>query len=246
MADRYWVGGTGTWDSTSTANWSTASGGSTGASVPTATDNVFFDANSNVGTGAFTVTMANTPRVCNDITISGLDGAMTLAGTSIGLTVSGSLFFPATNFTRSYTGTTTFNATTTGKTVTTNGVTFGNAVTFNGVGGVWTLGSAISLSGSVLSVTNGTFDTSASNYAITTGTLNSNNSNTRTINLNASTVTIDGSTAISFTTATNLTFNAGTSQINVTSTLPSFSGGGQTFYNVSFTDRKSTRLNSSH
>ena len=50
-----------------------------------------------------------------------------------------------------------------------------------------------------------------------------------------STVTIDGSTAISFTTATNLTFNAGTSQINVTSTLPSFSGGGQTFYNVSFT-----------
>ena len=116
MADRYWVGGTGTWSSTNTANWSDSSGGGTGASVPTAADNVFFDANSNVGTGAFTVTMANSPRVCNDITISGLDGTMTLAGAAIGLTVSGSLSFPATNLTRTYTGTTTFNATTTGKT----------------------------------------------------------------------------------------------------------------------------------
>ena len=98
MADRYWVGGTGTWDGTSTTNWSASSGGAGGASVPTAADNVFFDANSNVGTGAFTVTMATTPRVCNDFTASGLDGVMTLAGTSIGLTVSGSLDWPATNF----------------------------------------------------------------------------------------------------------------------------------------------------
>ena len=36
MADRYWVGGAGTWNTTSTTNWSTASGGSSGASVPTA------------------------------------------------------------------------------------------------------------------------------------------------------------------------------------------------------------------
>ena len=87
MADRYWVGGTGTWSSTNTANWSASSGGATGASVPTASDNVFFDVNSNVGTGAFTCTMANTPRVCNDFTASGLDGTMTLAGSGIGLNV---------------------------------------------------------------------------------------------------------------------------------------------------------------
>ena len=61
MADRYWVGGTGTWSSTNTANWSASSGGASGASVPTAADDVFFDANSNTGTTAFTVTMANTP-----------------------------------------------------------------------------------------------------------------------------------------------------------------------------------------
>lgn len=58
MANRYWVGGTGTWDATSTANWAATSGGAAGASAPTAVDNVFFDANSNVGTGAFTVTVS--------------------------------------------------------------------------------------------------------------------------------------------------------------------------------------------
>jgi hypothetical protein len=156
MADRYWILGTGSWSSTNTVNWSDSSGGLGGFSVPTASDNVFFDANSNVGTGAFTVTMANTPRVCNDFLAAGLDGTMTLAGTSIGLTVSGSLTFQATNFTRTYTGTTTFNATTTGKTVTTNGVAFGGTVDFNGVSGGWTLGSALTCG--VFNLTNGTFD----------------------------------------------------------------------------------------
>lgn len=36
MANRYWVGGAGTWDLTNTANWSTTSGGAGGASVLTA------------------------------------------------------------------------------------------------------------------------------------------------------------------------------------------------------------------
>ena len=235
MANRYWVLGTGTWDATSTTNWSTSSGGSGGASVPTASDNVFFDANSNVGTGAFTVTMANTPRVCNDFTASGLDGVMTLAGTSIGLTVSGSLTFQATNFTRTYTGTTTFNATTTGKTVTTNGVGFGAAVTFDGVGGGWTLGSALTCG--TLTITNGAFDTSSSgNYAITATGFGSSTSNIRTINLNASTITSSGvAAAWNMATSTNATLNAGTSTINCSATAPTFAGGGLTYYNVAFT-----------
>jgi len=236
MADRYWILGTGSWSSTNTANWSASSGGAGGASVPTAADNVFFDANSNVGTTAFTVTMATTPRVCNDFTASGLDGVMTLAGSAIGLTISGSLTFQATNFTRTYTGTTTFNATTTGKTVTTNGVSFFGDVTFDGVGGGWTLGSALTATSQIITVTNGTFDTSSSgNYAVTCATLSSSNSNVRTINLNASTLSLAGSFPIIFTTSTNLTFNAGTSQINCSTGSPTFSGGGQTFYNVAFT-----------
>jgi hypothetical protein len=50
MANRYWVGGTGTWDTTNTTNWSATSGGAGGASVPVAADNAFFDANSGSGT----------------------------------------------------------------------------------------------------------------------------------------------------------------------------------------------------
>jgi len=236
MADRYWILGTGTWDSTNTVNWSASSGGSGGASVPTAADNVFFDANSNVLATAFTVTMANSPRVCNDFTASGLDGTMTLAGSSIGLTVSGSLTFQATNFTRTYSGTTTFNATTTGKTVTTNGVGFGAAVTFDGIGGGWTLGSAVTVSGT-LGVTNGTFDTSSSgNYAVTAIALSSSNSNVRTINLNASTTTFSSNNFAWFMiTSTNATLNAGTSTINLSSASVIFSGGGLTYYNVAFT-----------
>ena len=241
MADRYWVLGTGSWSSTNTVNWSASSGGAGGASVPTASDNVFFDANSNVLATAFTVTMANSPRVCNDFTASGLDGTMTLAGTSIGLTVSGSLTFQATNFSRTYTGTTTFNATTTGKTVTTNGVAFGGTVTFDGVGGGWTLGSALNIGSSNLTITNGTFDTSSSgNYALTVGQLFSSNSNARTINLNASTVSTSSNTPITFTTSTNLTFNVGTSTINSSAQQPTFAGGSKTFYNVSFTSTNIT------
>ena len=193
MADRYWVGGTGSWSSTNTVNWSATSGGAGGVSVPTAADNVFFDVNSNVGTGAFTVTMANSPRVCNDFTASGLDGTMTLAGGS-NLTVSGSLTFQATNFTRTYTGLTTFNATTTGKTITTNGVTLGGSVTFDGVGGGWTLGSALTLPGgtSAVSLVNGSlFDTA--NYNVSGWRQFATNTYSGTISFGSSTLTASGS-----------------------------------------------------
>lgn len=238
MADRYWVGGTGTWNSTNTANWSTSSGGAGGASVPTASDNVFFDAGSDAG-GIFTVTMANSPRLCNDFTASGLDFTMTLAGTSIGLTVSGSLTWPATNFVRTYTGTTTFNATTTGKTITTNGNKLGGAVVFDGVGGAWTLGSALDCdTTNSLTLTNGTFDTSASNYSVNASRFSSSNSNIRTINLNGSTVTLatQGLTAWDLSTATNATLNAGTSTITCTANNFTFAGGGLTYRNLSFTN----------
>ena len=232
MADRYWILGTGTWDSTSTTNWSASSGGVGGASVPTASDNVFFDANSNVLATAFTVTMANTPRVCNDFTASGLDGTMTLAGTSIGLTVSGSLTFQATNFSRTYTGTTTFNATTTGKTVTTNGVGFGGIVTFNGVGGGWTLGSAFTTGTTITTVlTNGTLNLAS--YTLSTGLFTSNNSNTRTIAFGTGQISCTGTgTVWNTATTTGLTVT-GTGTISLTSaSAKTFSGGGFSYSGI--------------
>lgn len=188
-----------------------------GASVPTATDSVFFDANSNSSTTAFTVTMSVTPRLCNDFTASGLDGVMTLAGTAIGLTVSGSLTFQATNFTRTYTGATIFNATTTGKTVTTNGVAFGGAVTFNGVGGAWALGSALTTSTTITTtLTNGTLDLQS--YTLSTGLFSSSNSNTRTIAFGTGQISCTGTgTVWTTSTVTGLT-TTGTQVVNVTST----------------------------
>lgn len=49
MATRYWVTG-GTGDYNSTTNWSTSSGGASGASVPTSADDAIWDANSGAGT----------------------------------------------------------------------------------------------------------------------------------------------------------------------------------------------------
>lgn len=46
MATYYWVGGSGTWDSSNTANWASTSGGAGGAGCPTQSDDVVFDSNS--------------------------------------------------------------------------------------------------------------------------------------------------------------------------------------------------------
>ncbi len=96
------------------------------------------------------------------------------------------------------------------------------------------LGSALSMGSNTLTVTNGTFDTK--NFNVTTASLSSSNSNVRAITLGSSTVTLSGTTPVVFTTPTNLTLSAGTSQINMSSTTAAtFAGGGMTFYNVSFT-----------
>jgi len=216
MANRYWILGSAAWSSTNTTNWSDSSGGLGGFSVPTAADNVFFDANSNVGIAAFTVTMTGTPRVCNDLTISGLDGSMNLTGIGIGLTISGSLTFPATLFTRSYTGTTTFNATTTGKTVTTNGVAFGAGITFDGVGGAWTLGSALTVAGTnTTTLTNGTLDIQS--YTLSTGRFSSTNSNTRTIAFGTGQISCTATGTVWNTATTTGLTTTGTQVVNVTS-----------------------------
>jgi hypothetical protein len=136
-----------------------------------------------------------------------------------------------------------FLATTTGKTITTNNVTMGSMViTLNGVGGEWSLGSAFTCTDS-FNINAGTFTTTASNYAFTVGRLVSSSGTVRSISLNASTITITAATAVNFTLVTNLTLNAGTSAITCTSTSAGFTGGGQTFYNVSFTSNATGTTN---
>jgi hypothetical protein len=238
----YWVNGSGSWDATSTANWSNASGGSSGFGPPTSADNVIFDANSNTGTNPFTVTVAGTvsaPSVCNDFSTGGaggaLDGAMTLTiGASGYLDVYGSMTLPATNLSFSTTAGALiqFQATTTGKTITTNGVSFGTScnIRFSGVGGGWTLGSA--LTANQIFPNAGTLDTG--NYNLTINSIQKSVSTVSTLTLGSSTVSCSGTGPFSYT-GSNLTFNAGTSTISCSGASPTFAGGGQTFYNVSFT-----------
>lgn len=92
MADRYWVGGTASWDSTAGTKWATTSGGAGGASVPTTSDNVFFDAAS----GTVTATVVGTAS-CLALNFTGFTGSInSQSGTTPILVVTGNLTLSAT------------------------------------------------------------------------------------------------------------------------------------------------------
>jgi len=229
MADRYWVGGSGTWDAASTTHWSTTSGGAGGASVPTSADAVYFDAASNAT--AYTVTVSSAQCLLF-IVEAPASGNITWAGAGA-LNIAGRAFISSVRVTRTYTGAITFSATY-GPWYNSFGVTLASNIIFDGVGGEWLLSTALTTTGSI-TVTNGTFTTN--NYNVTASTLSSTNTNIRTINLGSSTVTLNGvGASVNLNTTTNLTFNAGTSQINFSgSSGMVLGGGGQTFYNVAVT-----------
>ena len=222
----YWVGGTGNWSATS--SWSISSGGSSGEAIPKSLDSVIFNSASAGGTS--TIDAGVTIARCAAFT---MDGTRTWAGT-VPIAFHGNVSIAATGITLTYSGAM-FLAGNSSYTFTTNGVALSNAQTVTGIGSTWTLGSALTNANS-LTVTYGNFNTSTSNYALSISAFASSNSNVRGISLNGSTVTITGAgSLLNFTTFINLTFNAGTSLMTMNSLSLTFSGGNQTFYNVSIT-----------
>ena len=204
MADRYWRGGTGTWNTTSTTNWSDTSGGAGGFSVPTASDNVIFDQ-----AATYSVTMTGI-LACLSITVSA--GTVSfLTGTTPTLQVNGSMSLIAMTWTS--TGAITFNATTTGQTITTGGTTINAPITFNGVGGEWTLGDALT-TGVTLTTTLTAGTVNLNNFNLTTGIFSSSNTNTRSINFGTGNVILSHTTAaqtvLSMATATGFTWTGNT------------------------------------
>lgn len=204
---RYWVGGTGTWNTTNTTNWAYTSGGAGGAPVPTALDGVFFDGNSGTGTVTVDVTASTEDlAVCKSITFTGYTGTFTIAASRI-VTVYGSCTLASTttfnygnaSSTISFKGTGTLNA---------GGTTNLPSLIINNGTGTLTLGSNITTaSGRSINVLAGNFVSAG--YTITLGSASganfiSSNSNVRSINVNNS--TIDCAT-ISFVDGTNLTFS---------------------------------------
>ena len=229
----YWRGGTGNWSDTT--KWDTVSGGTGPAAIPTSADAVNFNSASNATLYTATIDAGVTIARCASFTMAGpASGNVTFAGT-VPIAFHGNVSFAATGITRTYTGAMSW-AGGSSYTFNTNGLTLASACTVIGVGSTWTLG--FDLSTSSMTVTYGTFSTSASNYTFTSGgTFSSSNSNVRSISLNNSTLNLSAvsTTAVTLTNTANLTWNAGNSQINLSANSSGISSGGLTFYNVSFT-----------
>ena len=231
MASYFWVGGSGTWDSSTTTHWATSSGGAGSAGVPTATDTATFDSNS---TGTVTI---GTSAVCLTVTCSGTYAGTWAFGTTGSLNIHGSMTLLSTMTVTGTTGLITFSATTTGFTITTAGklptptsTVAGVNVTFNGVGGGWTLQDTNNMG--TVTVTNGSLNTNAE--TCTWFAFSSSNANTRTVTFGASSITLTSNgTSWQTGTTTGLTFSAASSTIIHTNSS-GWNPGSLTFGTVTF------------
>lgn len=233
MASRFWGGGAGNWNSTNTGNWAATSGGSLGSSAPVSGDDANFDGNADAGSG-FTVTLTTTAPTIRNLTISGLDQAMILAGTPA-WTIEGNISLPASNFTWSASGTVTLGGSSSSRTILTNGVTVNGGFTFNSSGSDWTLQSALTM-GSNDNVILTAGDLDLAGFAVSCQTFSISGSTTRSLTMGAATVSVSNSgNAWNAGTTTNLTFDAGTSNIIMTrnTNAKTFVGGGLTYGTLS-------------
>ena len=168
-ASRYWVGGTGDWN-TSTTHWSASSGGAGGASTPGSGDAVYFDLHSNEsGDGDYSVSVTS-QRNCSDFSAENPpSGTLTFDfGTqgAGGVVFYGNVLFGA-GMVVNGDAQVLLAASATGKTITTNGVALGHIdlATFSANGG-WTLQDALTCGG--LNLIGGNFNTG--NFDITLDT----------------------------------------------------------------------------
>jgi len=207
MANRYWVGGSGTWNTSSTTNWSTTSGGSSGASVPTSADAVFINGSS----GSPTITLTGALN-CASLDTTGSTCTIQGSGT---LGCAGSFTLSTTTTATSWAGSLTITG---ASTITTNGKTVNCDLIINAAGFTATLaGNSIFGQGSsnIVTLTNGTLNLNS--YSLTCTSFASNNSNTRAIQFGTSgSIVINPSVLGSFSinSATGFSYT-GTSLISV-------------------------------
>lgn len=187
MADRYWVGMTDLWNGTAGLKWSATSGGAGGASLPTAADDVFFDAASGA---AITCTLAAS-RVAKSVNFTGFTGNFSMPGGTT-LTLSGSATF-STGMTLTIAGASTaivFNAT---ATLTSAGKTLPGVV-INGAGITVTLADALTVS--TINTTTLTAGTLAlANFTLSTGIFSSSGSSTRAISFGSGNIALTSTSA---------------------------------------------------
>lgn len=230
MANRYWVGGAGTWDATAGSKWATTSGGTGGAAVPTSSDDVFFDAAS----GAVAVaTSGTTTDNCNNLDFTGFTGTLTHASsTNINIygnfTAGAGMTYTVGNSSSSHLQ---FQAPSGSKTITSNGKTLA-ALYFLGAAGSWSLTGNTNFS--VLAHTNGTVDFAGYNVTAS-GNFTSSGVATRSLILGSGTLTITGGVGITIS-GSNYTFSGASAPIIMSATNPKISltgtAGGFTFNTI--------------
>lgn len=226
MASRYWVGGGSStnWAATGNTNWSATSGGANNASVPTTSDDVFFDANSGAGPAVI-----NAAANCLSATFTGFTGTLThnaFTWTIVkSLTmVSGMTYTPLLNNANCRI---TFNGTAAGNTITTAGKALPTLLIF-GSGGEWTLQDSITTQNAT--ITSGTFNANNFNCdfnKITTGT-------SAIINMGSGTWTISGlTTSVIINPSTTLNVNTSTIVLsNTGNSTKTIDFGSKTLYNL--------------
>lgn len=238
MATLYWGGGTGIWDGTDATHWYTDFARTTLSSrAPCALDDVVFDSASNAT--AYTVTISGGTTVCRSVTISGpASGNLTLAG-SAAWYIYGGLTYPATGFTRSYTGTINFRGTGSYNITCNGNAPTSGAIIFQSNGGYWTLQGAMTATNTIY-LRGGTLNTNNQTLSVTTFSSDASALYPCAAVLGSSTVTCSNV----FIASTSLfTLYAGTSTIVMTSLGGnignSVSSSVTTFYNVTYTDSNS-------
>lgn len=211
MADRYWVaGGTGNYNSTT--NWSATSGGSSGASVPTSADNVFFNASSGAGTATVNVTSN-----CANLNLTGFTGTIVF---NANLALNGTAFNLGTGGYTISTPSTFGLALNASMTITSNGTTWTGRIFVGGV--TITLADNLTVSG--------TWGYSATG----TSTVNGNTLNISGNLTHSNTATATGTTAIVFDgTGTWSHTSTGVLRNNVTiNTVGTLTIGTNIYYNT--------------
>ena len=191
MALRYWVG-SGNWTSSNTTNWSASSGGSGGASVPTSSDDVFFNGSSGTcSDGGYTAQ-------CRTIDFTGYANSFSVSNVQVAWTT-GTIFVGGSTA-AFYGATFQITSTATSGTVTVTNSVSTNPPSFSFTGGSYTLSlpsralnlsftgfsgtvnnSAISISGNVTASTGMTFGSGANVWTFNGSTTQSITSNGKTL-----------------------------------------------------------------
>jgi hypothetical protein len=225
MASRFWVGGAGTWDATTT-HWSATTGGTAGATVPTAADDVFFDASSGTGIVA---TSGTSVDVCRSLNFTGYTGTfshaaattVTIGDATAGASSVALLMVSGMTYTPGSTTTSAFSFVSTSATQQT--ITFGGKAPGNltwSAAGSWIIQGAFNATNSTWTLTSGTLNTNGNTISISA--FSSGSSSARTLTLGATTLNLSGAAGaqavFSASGIGTFTLNANTSTINLTGT----------------------------